>query len=481
MQNQPPPSIIFITCDELRQDSLGCYGNDIIATPNLDKLASKSIQCHNAYTPSPWCLPARSAILTGLYPHKSGAYSNFRKGVISPEMPNLFNLFQNNGYRTAMFGKCHFAPLPDDKISEGRTAEHDVEQYYQSLGIDDLYLQDGKSASVWFYDTYSRWLEECGYLDRYRKKFWALEENGSVFDFPAEAKYHPDMWVGKTTIDYIDSYESPDSLFAWMSFSGPHYPFDTPKEYLKRVDTSKIKPRKQKEGEFDDKSRIHHISYHGMDGKPGGIDASWRAPGGACKNFTEEYWDDLRLRYYANIAMIDDAIGEILDAVEKKFGDNTLIIFTADHGELLGDHGLWGKNNCAYEQVWKLPMLVKYPNASVSPTETYAKVSSLDILPTCLNVAGIPAVKCDGRDLLEGIADGGYSYVFAEGEGFVAVTDGIYKYVHVSQNGREHRELLDIATDPDEYENFIGSKAHTEKLNELCEQVIVHFMQTVLP
>ncbi len=478
--NDIRPNIIFITFDEMRRDSLGCYGGQVIKTPNIDALAAQSIKFNGAYTPSPWCLPARSAILTGLYPHNNGAYSNFRDEVLSPEMPNLFNQLQGGGYHTAMVGKCHFSPLPYDDIFADRTLENDFEEYYKTLGIDDLFLNDGKSASVWFYDTYSRWLEKQGYLAAYREKMWNYEIDGSVFDFPGPAYYHPDSWVGNTASEYISEYDNDKPMFAWVSFSGPHYPYDAPVEYLDRVDVSKIPPMSMKEGEFDDPSRIHHASYNGPDGKGPGIDATCRAPEGATKNFSQEYWDKLRLNYYANVAQIDDMVGKVLDSAKKKFGDNTLIILTVDHGELLGDHGLWGKNDCAYEQVWKIPLLVKYPCECDNPMVTDAMANTLDVLPTCLKAAGILPIECDGKDYKELIEEGGYKYIFAEGEGYIAVTDGTCKYIHVSQKS-EFRELLDISIDPEEFNNYIDDPAHVEKVSELREQVISHFFKKVLP
>ena len=159
------PAIVLITCDELNKDVLGYYGGQAIATPNIDRLAQNGTNYQSFYTVSPWCLPARCAFLTGLYPHNSGAYSNFRKCALDQGIPNLFYAMQDGGYHTSVFGKCHFAPVPYSETRPDKTLPYDTfKAYYESLGIDHLELEDDKQVSVWFYDNYSKELDKAGYL-----------------------------------------------------------------------------------------------------------------------------------------------------------------------------------------------------------------------------------------------------------------------------------------------------------------------------
>ena len=472
------PAIILITCDELRRDSIGLYGNKAVPTPHLDKLAQSSMRYENCYTPSPLCLPARSAIATGLYPHNSGAYSNFRDCALKPELPNMFRLLKDGGYRTSMFGKCHFVPGQNNTSTASTTIKNDHKEKYLELGIDDLWLQDGKASSIWFYDDYSRELEAAGYLDAYRQKQWDKKTYASVFDFPGPAEYHPDIWVANKTCNYLQDYKQDEPLFMWLSFSGPHYPFDPPKEYLSRVDTTQLGERSFLEGEFDCSDRFHHTSYHG----PAGIDACNRAKDGACKNFDEDYWTRLRTAYHANISLIDDQIGRVLDLVRQKFGDNALVIFTTDHGEMLGDHGLWGKHDCVYDPVWRTPLFVQYPNGELKGETATGKVSTLDILPTCLKATGIETdAKFDGNELRALTAAGGYPYVFAEAETFMAVTDGVYKYFHARFGGKGFHELLDLNSDPGEFVNYVNEPSHRDILVRLQQQIIERFVQDIMP
>jgi arylsulfatase A-like enzyme len=171
-------------------------------------------------------------------------------------------------------------------------------------------------------------------------------------------------------------------------------------------------------------------------------------------------------------------IGKIIKTAEEKFGDNLLIIFTADHGEMLGNHKLWGKHNCAYDEVWHIPLFVRFPHGEKSGIKCSNLVNTCDILPTCLEAAGGKTIPCDGVSLYH---PSEREYTFAEGEGYIAVTDGRYKYVHVQKGNEQSREFLDCVTDPCEFENRITDSSSFEQISRLREKIIEHFMKKVLP
>ena len=470
------PHIILITCDELRADALSCYGNRVISTPNLDALAANGTRYHRAYANSPWCLPSRCSLATGLFPHRNGSYSNFRDIPLDAELPNIYSLLQDAGYHTAHVGKCHYAPVPYNQTRPDATLPYDeFRDYYLSLGIDHLALQDDKQVSVWFMDDYARELDAAGYLSAYRNATWNRTK-AKVFPFPGPAEWHPDSWVGRKSSEYIKQYDNEQPLFLWVSFSGPHYPFDPPAEYFERVDMSGDK-RFVEPAAFDDASRIHSATYHG--GATGAIDGMGLAPGGATKHYSDAYWHDLRRNYFANVAQIDETIGRILAAREARLGEDALIIFTADHGEMLGNHGLWGKNNCAYEDVWNVPLIVKHPGEDQA-RESDSLTMLVDVLPTCLEAAGLPYDVCDGVSLRERDRTGGAKTVFAEGEGFLAVSDGRYKLTRVAQGERQHTELIDLETDPHEMVNRIDDPAYRSQLARLNAEMVDHLMSHIL-
>ena len=467
------PPIILITCDELRADALSCYGSRVIDTPHLDALAAGGRRYDRAYCNSPWCLPSRCSLATGLYPHRNGAYSNFRDVSLNADLPNIYSLLRGAGYQTAHIGKCHYAPVPYSRTRPDQTLPYDdYHACYRSLGIDHLALQDDKQVSVWFMDDYAAELDAAGYLGAYRDAVWD-RTRAKVFPFPAPAAWHPDSWVGRKAREYVAAYDSEQPLFLWASFSGPHYPFDAPAVYYDRVDMS-ADARLHDPAEFNDPSRIHSAAYHG--GSTGAIDGMGSAPAGATKNYSEDYWHDLRRNYFANVVQIDDMVGQILAAVEARYADEPLIIFTADHGEMLGNHGLWGKNNCAYEDVWNVPLIVREPGDRAGRTSD-ALVMLVDVLPTCLAALNQDHSFCDGLPLREREAQGGAEFVFAEGEGFLAASDGRYKLVRVAQGERQHRELIDLESDPHELVNRAEDAALQGELARLQAQMLEHLMR----
>ena len=468
------PSILFITCDELNKDTLSYYGNQAIDTPAIDSIAENGVTFENAYTVSPWCLPARCAMLTGLYPHRSGAYSNFRKCPLDNGIPNLFTELKKSDYTTTMFGKCHFAPVPYGMTRPDKTLPYDeFKDYYLSLGLDHLDLEDDKQVSVWFMDDWAKEAAADDTLTLARDAVW----NGTyrkVYPFPAREEMHPDIWTANKAVSYLENADSEKPLFAWVSFSGPHYPMDAPQSYIDRVRVDRLTPIKRSASEFDSPDRIQYKSYHGG----GNIDGAGHVRDHACKNYDDAYWDAMRTNYNANVLLLDEMVDRVVKTAKAKYGDDLLVIFTADHGEMLGNHGLWGKHNCAYEEVWHIPFFLSFPNGKRAGEKNSELINTCDILPTCLEAAGGNPIASDGKSLYHPVDR---QYTFAEGEGYLAVTDGIHKYVHVQKGKEQGREYLDRSADPCEFENRIHRPESQKTLATLREKLIEHILGKVLP
>ncbi|MFC0537050.1 sulfatase family protein [Pelagicoccus mobilis] len=460
---------MLITTDEQRRDTLGIYGCEAISTPHIDSIGLQGECFDQAYTVSPWCMPSRCSILTGMYPHSHGAYSNFSGDPLDPEIPNLYTSARTAGYSTAHFGKCHYERVRYGTFSPERTsASPGTRDYYMSLGIDHLALQDDKNVSIWQYDDYSRELETEELLDAYRRKAWNRKEGG-VFEFPGQTCWHPDAWVGRKAREYIDEWNGERDLFVWLSFSGPHYPIDPPKEYLARVDQDRLPPIQKREGEWDHGERIHESSYHG----PGKIDGCGYLETRACKDYDEEYWKRMRTHYLANMALIDEQVGSVLSAANRTFGNDSLIMFTSDHGDMLGNHGLWGKHNCAYDEVLRVPFLMKRPGAGGEGRRISERIQTIDIFPTISDWIGAGYTGVDGVTIDETVAGGGYEYTLAEGEGYYCVDDGRYRLVRavVERNDSPVYELYDRIADPHLYNNLYRKGEFNEVFERLRGKV----------
>ena len=451
--------VIWITWDEAHKDTLGIYGAGTHETPAVDGLARCSHNFSNAYTASPVCLPARCSIATGLMPHNTHSLSNNTGCALRNDLDHVFRLMHDRQYRTAMFGKCHFVPVPYGVTSWTRTLDYEPTlAYYRSLGIDTLVVEDGKCCSAWFYDDYGKASEAYGLLDAYRRAC-ADQESDRVFPFPGPESMNPDRWVADQAIRYIRKCDK-DNEFIWISFAGPHYPQDPPQRCMDMIDLSKLPPRKIREGEWDDSSKLHAQSYNG----PGVTEGSARAPGGAQKNFTQAYWDRWQKGYRGNVVMLDECVGDILKAVREKWGNEALIAFTADHGDMSGHHGIWAKNSAVYEDVLQIPLIVHLPGQEQGVEHT-EHAANLDLLPTTMKHVFGETLACDGRDCTD--AATAPEDIISEKDNQVAVIHNGRKLALTRFKGVMYRELYDLEKDPCEFENVYSKPEYATDIEEM--------------
>ena len=471
----PANCILLVTMDECRYDALSCYGGRAIATPHMDALASAGIRFDRALTPSPVCLPARCALLSGQYPHRTGMISNTVERRLLPSTPNVFNLARRAGWTTAMTGKCHFTATPYDRLTYGKPLDGEpIRRYLLSLGLDHLALCDDKVGTFWFWDEYSRGLKEAGLFDQVAFSGRPAEAR----TFPGPEEWHPDVWTARQAIAYLAAHEAEKPLLLWVSFPGPHYPHDPPARYLDRVDDRVLPLLRWQEGEFEGGDKAHGKSFRRGADEPG---PSWRCEGGGkpggSATYTDEEWRQIQRHYFANVALIDDCVGELVAAARAKFGDAVWVVLTADHGDMMGAHRLWGKGFCAYEEVVKVPFLAAGPGFSGGPSN--ARVSLLDILPTVCGMVGtaVPQ-RCDGRDLRQSLADGGPELLFSFHAGLMIVDDGRWRLSINQLAGTV--ELYDRQTDPGEYVNLAHVPAGSAARQRLERAALDQMMTAAL-
>ncbi len=368
-----PPNILFIMTDEQRHDCLGLINPDV-HTPHFNQLAHQSLVFERAYTPNPSCIPARAAIFTGKVPSRCGAPT-----FITP-LPATETTFQSllraHGYHTAVVGKQHFAGSQ-------------IERGYDYEEILDSHMPPRDIAAAKDANTYCRHLHDHGFRhadelsdwqDRYHHR-WKVDQRFHVDDFVGER--------GLTRLDACLAQSKP--WYLTVSFPGPHMPYDG----------AGLPQDKHYEGKT---LRLPDTSYADLAQKPAYYQRQ-RESGNPGKSPTEgitpQEIHDTRRAYYANQTLIDEKIGLILDHLRQSgHYDDTLIIYTSDHGDYMGDFGLMGKGQYLSEVLMRVPFLLKPPVPAAPPRTIREFVSLVDIAPTFLDEAGIPIPEdWNGRTL----------------------------------------------------------------------------------
>lgn len=422
------PNVLLLFVDQLRWDALRCAGNPAIRTPNLDGLAAEGVRYDRAYTPVPVCIAARHSLLYG---HRCATTGRFANNVPSPE-PLLYSLPQllaNAGYDTRAIGKMHWRPV---RRHHGFDRMELMEEIPDHRG-DDEFLQH---------------LQAHGYghvraVHGIRHLLYQMPQTSCL---PQEL--HGSTWVADRTIEYLRTHHR-RPFFCWSSWISPHPPFNVPRELSDLYANGDVPPPHNPDRELDtlppSLHRLKHVA--------------------GVSNVSRECWQRIRALYYAQVTLIDRGVGRILHALDELgLRDNTLVIFAADHGEMLGDHGLWQKSQ-PYDGSARVPFLMRLPGRIAPGQVSREMVSLLDLMPTCLDLAGLthPAGGLPGASLLG--ADGGglaqprESLVIEHGRPpqrwLTLLRDGL-KYNLYLDDGFE--ELYDLAADPVEDHNLLLSR-----------------------
>lgn len=458
------PNILFITTDQQRFDHIGIAGLTGIKTPNLDRLGSEGVHMQRAYCPSPICTPTRLSLLTGLYPSVHGGYSI---GVTPDPFPSktIPAALSSAGYRTGIIGKTHFVARPDEELHMAGN-EKVAPEFFDSWdgpyeGFDYIQASTGHTINHIPSMHYRRHLEKSG-VD-YEKWFPQMSPGYDhdvcgVWNIPEQ--YHDTTWVTERTKEYIsESVDQP--WFCWASYQDPHEPFVCPEPWFSSVDTDNM-PEYEflRDGELEDKPDIYRRLY---ENDQDGISDQFGIP---CVGHIERHQKDSKLAMQATLGMIaflDFKIGELIEHLEQSGQlENTIIIFTSDHGEMHGHHGFWGKGLTAYEDCQRVPLLIFGPSFFSRSGKQQALTNLVDLPATFLGIAGIndyPHIQ--GINLLP----------FLKGE-VDQTQDAVVVECRANQNyvnqitliTETHKlvltqpfaggELYDLKKDPDQYDNL---------------------------
>lgn len=467
--------IWLITTDQMRGDALGCE-NPAVITPQLDALAEEGTVFKRAYCASPVCTPSRASIFTGRYPHVHGAWNI---GVsLNEEELTLCDHLKSLGYRTVGVGKMHFRQqLKSGFVHEAeevhvrdRGRERDGTYY----GFDEHHITEDNMLGEYLDDVAERAPEAAARLkkDLYRSENAA----GDVWESELAPELHQTRWIADRSIRVIEEHGSDEPLFLWSSFVDPHHPFNPPQAYAKLYEHADIPGPTGDDSDIE--GRPEHLRLQKRKGYwPGG---------GEAHSWDSEHMTRLIRNYYAMITFIDEEIGRIRNAwKEKGLDDELLIVFTSDHGELLGDHGLLYKGPWFYEGLTRIPMILRGPGIRKGAV-TDALMEHVDIVPTLLELIGQETLPEGIQGLsqrpvasgdTERVRESAMTSYDAHDRGVHAKCLRTDRYKLVIFADEAYGELFDLESDPGERDNRFLDPAYHEIKQQLMEMFIQRLMR----
>jgi len=481
------PNILLITSDQQHWHTLGVL-NPEIKTPNLDRLARNGTLFTRAYTVNPTCTPTRASMITGTYPSQHGAWTLGTK--LSESEHTVGDDFQAAGYRTALVGKAHFQPLKSTEefpSIESYPVMQDL-AYWRKFdgpfyGFEHIELARNHADEAHVGQHYALWMEEKG-LANWRDYFRPPTGTNSTqkHRWMIPEKYHYGTWIAERSCALMDEYVKRDEPFyLWSSFFDPHPPYLVPEPWDTMYDAGSITIPELVPGEHaDSPPELQLTQQENPDYDP------WRESGqgihgcGSHLHNRKELAKNVAI-YYGMISLMDKQIGAILDKLEALGqADNTVVVFTTDHGHFFGQHGLTAKGPFHYEDAVKVPFVVSMPGTVPANRQSTALQSLVDLPVTFLSMCGIAVPRgmtgMDQRAVWRGEQEAVREHVIIENRHEPTtihmkslVTD---RYKLTVYYNREYGEVYDLQEDPEEMINLWGIPDCRELKNRLILELL---------
>ena len=486
-------NVLFIITDAQRVDYLGCYGNKTLKTPNIDRFARESMRFTNYFCTNPICMPNRATMLTGLYPNVHGVRSNGMN--LKEDVPTITKTLRNRGWHTAAIGKLHhqfwMAPFKRKSLSAENIAswadpkgrkdpvrENFPNPYY---GYDEVEVVVGNGSIC--SGHYIEWLEEKSpsIATEVKQRCLNYDYLFSLFcdDIPEE--YYCTTYVKERTIAFLERFVKGNygkkPFYLHCSFPDPHYPIIPPKRFR-----DMYKPEDMElPTTFEDIGNLYKHEFLGNHLRDPPFKQAF------LRESTEEEVKNLIALTYASIAYIDSSLGHIFASLEKLgLSDNTIVIYTSDHGDLMGDHGLLFKGPCPYNSVLQLPLLWKVPGLTSPGLVSDSLVSTIDYPKTILNLLGIkekhqpPDMQgYDITSILKNPEQKLRNCCFIENDEEIGplksrlrhlITDQYKLTIYESMQG--YGDMYDRKNDPDELNNLWYNEVFKEKRFQLVDTLL---------
>ena len=426
---QPPRrwNLLLVMNDQLRSDCIGAAGNGVIRTPHVDRLASEGVMFERYFVQCPQCVPSRSALHTGRYPHVNRTPTNLYR--LPEEEATLAKILNREGYPTAAVGEMPFAPTK------------------ATGGFQMIYASD---------QEYAAFLRSGGWEQKAREHRERLKTR-----FQAHAAPWPEEWdettffAGKAIEFLKQKHDRP--FFLHLNLRRPHHPFDPPPPFDRMYEGAKFPPSRKRDGEMDNKP-------------PGQRKALESSVGFDLRTMTPEDLDRIKSYYYGMVSLNDKYLGRVLEALaETGQAERTVVVFCSDHGEMLGDHGLLFKGGYFYDEVVHVPCVIRAPGKLPAGRRVKHLVEEIDLMPTVLELLGVRIPEAvQGRSLMpliEGKETTPKRAVYSEFPTMKMVRTEQWKLVHYVR--APYGELYDLKNDPQELRNLYDDPGYARVRAEM--------------
>ncbi|CAN7722533.1 sulfatase family protein [Neorhizobium tomejilense] len=459
-KSQKRPNIIFVITDQQRFDTIAAGGFPYMKTPTLDRMVREGTYFRQTYVTSPSCAPSRASLFTGVYPHTNGVFRN--------DEPWAFSWVQQlaeSGYRCVNIGKMHTSPFED---SFGFHERHVVENKDRATARLPFFL-DHWDKAIW-----ARGFEKPSRVTYRRREDYRSSLGAFVWELPEEL--HSDNFVPEFAQMWLDSYKGTEPFFLQVGIPGPHPPYDPTQEYLDLYADADL-PEAILSDEDNagqpaalKKLREQHLAVD--------HDAVVHLP-----HPSKEQLRRQRQHYFANVSMIDAQMAKLIEAVERRgVLEDTIFIFTSDHGDSLNDHGHSQKWSM-YEQSVRVPAIVWSPGRVAQGRVVDDLVSLFDFAPTVLELVGLPVPnwmeaqsllsylkgeECEPRKFV--FSEHAGDRIFSGTEFMTMIRSQRYKLVHFVDS--DEGQLFDMEFDPKEMNNLWNDPAHQGTKQELIAEIL---------
>jgi choline-sulfatase len=446
-QEQVKPNVLFIISDDLTATAVGSYGNEIVQTPNIDRLASEGTRFTRAYSQFPVCGPSRASLMFGYYPSATETYGYVSgRENVGDERQSWSELFKNNGYYTARVSKIYHMGVPIH-IEEGSNGADDPASWTERFNSPGPEWKAEGEAELVQNNPYGTKPREGGNVMTVVKA-----DGGDLV--------HSDGKTAEKASELIRKHKD-EPFFLAVGFVRPHVPFVAPENYFEPYPYQQLVLPPQVENDWDDIPPLGINYVNSMNAE-----------------MSEEQEKKAMAGYYASVSYMDAQVGKVLQTLEEEgLEENTIVIFTSDHGFHLGEHRFWMKLGLHEESV-RVPMIIKVPGKKPAVTDSFVEL--LDLYPTVAELANLEySEHLQGKSLVQmfddpdhSVRDVAFSITRWRGEMIYLLRSEKWAYIQYGKEAEAGMELYDMQLDPQQFNNLAGNPLYREVVDRF--QTMLH-------